>query len=177
MDPADIHHALSRHGALLGQHKQLLQALVENRTHVAKAVADLMQQSCPILPPTIPYASTISTSQRTSSTHICDPESFHGDLDKCQEFLLQYWLVFQQKARLFSNDFSKVFYLGGLLQGKELAWAEAVSSHNCLETMTYAELEGSLKAVFDHPDQPGDATTRLLSLHQGKRSVADFLEF
>ncbi|XP_056888165.1 protein dispatched homolog 3 isoform X3 [Takifugu flavidus] len=90
MDPADIHHALSRHGALLGQHKQLLQALVENRTHVAKAVADLMQQSCPILPPTIPYASTISTSQRTSSTHICDPESFHGDLDKCQEFLLQY---------------------------------------------------------------------------------------
>uniref|UniRef100_A0A3B5JZ66 Retrotransposon gag domain-containing protein n=1 Tax=Takifugu rubripes TaxID=31033 RepID=A0A3B5JZ66_TAKRU len=131
----NIHHALSRHGALLGQHKQLLQALVENRTHVAKAVADLMQQSCPIL-----------TSQRTS-------------------------------IRLFSNDFSKVFYLGGLLQGKELAWAEAVSSHNCLETMTYAELEGSLKAVFDHPDQPGDATTRLLSLHQGNRSVADFLEF
>lgn len=43
--------------------------------------------------------------------------------------------------------------------------------------MTYAELEGSLKAVFDHPDQPGDATTRLLSLHQGNLSVANFSEF
>lgn len=85
--------------------------------------------------------------------------------------------MFQQKAHLFSSDFSKVSYLVGLLRGKELAWAEAVSSRNSLETMTYAGLEGSLKAVFDHPDQPGDATTHLLSLHQGNCSVADFSEF
>lgn len=95
-------------------------------------------------------------------------------LDKCRGFLLQCRLVFQQKAHSFDNDFSKVSYLVQLIRGKALAWAEAVSSCTHLETMLYAKLEGSLKAVFDSPDQSGDASTHLLSLCQGNPSVADF---
>lgn len=87
-------------------------------------------------------------------------------------FLLQCRLVSQQKAHSF--HFFKVSYLVGLLQGKVLAWAEAVSSRTCLGTLPYAELEGSLKAVFDHLDQSRDSSTCLLSLHQGNCSMADF---
>lgn len=38
MDPVDTLRAVSRQGALLGQHEQLLQALVENSTQMAKAI-------------------------------------------------------------------------------------------------------------------------------------------
>lgn len=40
--------------------------------------------------------------------------------------------------------------------------------------MSYAELEGSLKAVFNHPDHSGDTAMRVLSLRQGNCSVAHF---
>lgn len=90
-------------------------------------------------------------------------------------FLLQCLLVFQQKAHSFHDDFYKVSYLFGLLQGKVLAWVEAVSSCTHLRTMHYTELEQanqiknfveviSLKAVFDHLDQSRDSSTHLLAL-------------
>lgn len=55
------------------------------------------------------------------------------------------------------------YLLVGLLQGKALTWAQAASSPGCLKATSYAELDGSLKAVFDHADNPGDAAMHLLS--------------
>lgn len=124
MDPVDTLHAVSRQEALLGQYEQLLQALVENSTQMAMAMADLMQQVMllvgPALQPAGPTASATGTSPWIPSMHICNPELFHGDLNKCQGFL-QCQLVFRQKALFFTNDFPKVSNLVGLLRGKALA--------------------------------------------------------
>lgn len=118
----------------------------------------------PALQPAGPTASVTSTSSWIPSTRNCNPELFHGDLNKCRGFLQ----CFDR------NDFHKVSNLLGLLQGKALAWVEAVSSHSRLETMSYIELERSFKAVFNHLDHFGDVSTRLLSLCQGNLSVEDF---
>lgn len=40
--------------------------------------------------------------------------------------------------------------------------------------MSYVELEGSLKAVFNHLDHFGATITRLLFLCQGNRAIEDF---
>ncbi|KAF1389898.1 hypothetical protein PFLUV_G00052310 [Perca fluviatilis] len=40
--------------------------------------------------------------------------------------------------------------------------------------LSLSEFESKFKEVFDHPDLRGDAARRLLNLHQGSRSVADF---
>lgn len=44
MDPADKQGSLSGQGALLGQHKQLLMGLMDNRSSVAQVVSDLEQK-------------------------------------------------------------------------------------------------------------------------------------
>lgn len=36
--------------------------------------------------------------------HVCDPESFFGDLDLCRGFLVQCGLVFRQRPLSFSTD-------------------------------------------------------------------------
>lgn len=84
-----------------------------------------------------PLAST-GTSLQNPNFNICDPEQ--GDLDKCRGFLLQYPLVFRQKAQFFTSDFSKVSHLVDLLRGKALAWAQALSSHRRLEAMSSMRL-------------------------------------
>lgn len=173
MDIADKQCAVSCQGALLGQHGQLLQALVKNSTKVAK-VADLTQQVALLAGPTPqlagPTASAIGTSPRIPSTHICDPELFQGDLDKCWGFLLLCRLVFQQKARLFTNDFAKVSYLvspvsrQGAGVGRGGQFPQPPESH--VLCRVGGEPEGSLQPPRTLPGMP--------SLCQGNRSVADF---
>lgn len=43
-----------------------------------------------------------------------------------------------------------------------------------LPAMSFAELEKSLRELFNHPDYSGDAAMRLLALRQANHSVADF---
>lgn len=89
MDPADKQRTLSGQGALLGQCKQLLRGLIENRSSVAQVVSDLVQVLR--LPgSTLPNpASAIWTGAAPlPDTHVCKPKPFYGALDKCHGFLL-----------------------------------------------------------------------------------------
>lgn len=83
-------------------------------------------------------------------------------------------MVFQQRPHTFSSDQSKVQYVLGLLRGRALAWAEAIFSSQPVGTWSYETFVSKMKAVFDHPDNHGNAFNRLLSLWQGKGSVADY---
>lgn len=91
MDAAVTLCALSQQGALLCQHRQLLQALIDNSSHVVKGVIDLTQQVTLLvastLQPTAPAASTVDTSQHATNTYVCELDPFHGDLVKCRECL------------------------------------------------------------------------------------------
>lgn len=62
----------------------------------------------------------------------------------------------------------------GLSRGRSLAWAEAVNTIQSVTTLSYGDFVNKMKRVFDHPDHHGNAVKRLLNLHQGSRSVADF---
>lgn len=83
---------------------------------------------------------------------------------------------FQTKTS-FSTDTAKVNYIIGLFRGRALAWAEAMNLSVPLSSLTFRDFESSFKSVFDHPSYAGTASSRLLGLHQGSRSVADYSEF
>ncbi len=106
--------------------------------------------------------------------HVSDPEPFSGDLDLCGGFLLQCHLIFAQHSISFSSDLSKIHYVLGLLRGKALAWAEATSSVVDFESITYMNFEARFREVFDHPSREGNASTRLMKLKQGNRTVSDY---
>lgn len=62
----------------------------------------------------------------------------------------------------------------GLLQGDALDWAAATWQSKPEVHNNYGKFVSELKKVFDHPVQGQEASTRLLNIRQGERSVAEY---
>lgn len=87
--------------------------------------------------------------------------------------LHQCFLVFDQQPFTYSTDKSKIAFIMSLLSEKVSAWAVAIaysSSPICHFQLFTAEM---LK-VFDHPLQGKEASSRILSLHQGSVYVSTY---
>ena len=181
MDPADsVQQALSHQGALLGSHEQLFRALAESNQSFSAHVTSLCQQMSHLASSVLKVATCQDEATSTQvalqprDSHVSDPEPFYGDLEKCQGFVLQCGLIFRQRPLSFSTDAAKINYVVGLMRGRALAWIEAMSSNLDIGLWTFNDFEVRLRAVFDHPSHRGNASSRLLSLRQGNRSVADY---
>uniref|UniRef100_A0A667WXZ9 CCHC-type domain-containing protein n=1 Tax=Myripristis murdjan TaxID=586833 RepID=A0A667WXZ9_9TELE len=149
----------------LADSNQTLMATVSQLTQqVAQLATSVKAVATPQAPATSP----------PRDNHVSDPEPFQGDLDKCRGFLLQCALVFRQRPQSFATDGARINYVIGLLRGRALSWAEAFSSSVDMQSLSYQDFEDQLKLVFDHPSHGGSASSRLLNLRQGNRSVADY---
>uniref|UniRef100_A0A3B4G8L9 DUF4939 domain-containing protein n=1 Tax=Pundamilia nyererei TaxID=303518 RepID=A0A3B4G8L9_9CICH len=85
------------------------------------------------------------------------PEKFSGDLDKSRGFLTQCSLIFRQQTRAYASDIAKITLMVELMTGRALLWAQAV-----------------LSCVFDKRSNTDSAAHRMVTLKQGRWSVADF---
>lgn len=83
-------------------------------------------------------------------------------------------LVFRQQLLSYAKEDSRIAYLIGLLHGNTLSWATAVWEQQSLIANSNAAFTTEMKRAFDHPLRGKDASKRLLSLHQGMRSVAEY---
>ncbi len=93
---------------------------------------------------------------------------------RCKGFILQCKLVFNRQPNTYFSDLAKVSYVTGLLKGRILDRAEAVLGDSGSNSMLFVSFVAELKKVFDHPVCTGDVAKRMLNLHQGQRSVADY---
>lgn len=187
-DPESLVRALSNQGALLGQHETLLRNLMESQQTTSNQIAQLNAmvreltinlQSASVSPSSDSQNQALSSGnldpvQLSREPHVPDPDHYKGDMGKCGGFLLQCSLVFSQKPSTYATDISKIAYIMGLLQGNALDWAAAAYQSNSEIRKSYATFVGELRKVFDHPVKGKDASKRLLTLHQGTRSVAEY---
>lgn len=60
------------------------------------------------------------------------------------------------------------------MRGRALAWVEASNANLDVCRLDYEDFEARVKAVFDHPSHRNSASSRLRSLRQGDRLVADY---
>lgn len=196
MDPADtdtpetnpdrVMRAITNQGAILGQHDQLLHALIQSQETSTQQIAQLnamLQQLTtnlsafqPPVPPTAsqPQAAAAPPVHPHREVHVPDPEYYSGDMGKCGGFLLQCSLVFSQKPATYATSASKIAFIMGLLQGRALDWAAAMWQNDPLIRNNFEVFERELRKVFDHPVKGKEASKRLLSLNQGARSVAEY---
>lgn len=179
-DSSTVQHALSHQGNLLGQHEQLIRALVESNQSMALHISNLAAQISNLTTAAI----TPATSNPPPVTTPCrdfpitDPEPFHGEVEKCRGFIFQCSKVFRQRPQSFSSDVTKINYVLSLLRGKALTWAEALSSSVDYDSLSFGVFSEQLSVVFDHTDYSGSADNRLLRIQQGNRTVADYsIEF
>lgn len=67
-----------------------------------------------------------------------------------------------------------LLYVLGLHRGRALAWAEALVSNQEITSLTFDSFSRCFQSFFNHPDHLDNASTRLLDLHQGPRSIVDW---
>ena len=102
------------------------------------------------------------------------PERYDGDLGKCKEFLTQCSIAFQLQPRFYPNDTAKIAYIISLLTGKALAWASPAWNQEVNFCFVLDEFVEEMKKVFDHPVTGREAGKRLITISQGRRSVAEY---
>ncbi|KAI3372638.1 hypothetical protein L3Q82_023114 [Scortum barcoo] len=194
MDPADqeprsapvqqavTQQAVTQQGILLGQHDANIRALISANQTLAQQVASLSAQLASLQAPAAPtdqrnQPETGDDQQR--DLQAVPPEPFSGVSSQCKGFIFQCKLFFQLKSISFSNDFSKIHFMLGLLQGKALTWAEArFAGRTFSRTSPSPAFLEEFRRVFESPATPFCASSRLFTITQDRRSVADYtLEF
>ena len=134
--------------------------------------------SPPALDPGAPPPAAVLAPPNVREPKIASPKPFEGDFELCRGFLVQCELIFTHQPSRYASDGARVAFILSLLSGRALRWATAaVDQSNGLAT-NYSAFRTEFRAVFDHPEDGGDAASRLHSIQQGSRSVADYtLEF
>ena len=102
------------------------------------------------------------------------PKPFEGDLSLCRGFVAQCEFLFLHQASRYTSSEARVALIVSLLSGRALQWAVATLSKNPAIASDYAAFLSEFRLVFDHPADGPDAASRLHSLTQGARSVADY---
>ena len=102
------------------------------------------------------------------------PMIYEGDLAKCRGFLAQCDLLFSHHTSRYPCDESKVAFVVSLLSGRALDWAVAVLKKTRTFYSNYRAFITEFRLVFDHSPVGSDVGSRLLTICQGNRSVAEY---
>lgn len=102
------------------------------------------------------------------------PERYDGNMGKCKHFLTQCSIAFLLQPRFYPNDRAKIAYIISLLTGKALAWASPAWNQDVEFCYDLDEFIEEMKKVFDHPVTGREASKGLVTIRQGKRSVAEY---
>uniref|UniRef100_A0A8C9XZN5 Retrotransposon gag domain-containing protein n=1 Tax=Sander lucioperca TaxID=283035 RepID=A0A8C9XZN5_SANLU len=168
MNPVDldsVRHAISQQGNMLGQHSTALQEIASSVRNLSASMTRIQDQlSLPAEnPPPVSSPLPIST-----------PDKYDGDLGRCRSFLMQCGLVFDLQPNSYATDKARIAFVIELLRGRALDWASAIWERQDICMASYQEFTAEMRKLFDHPVRGRDAAN-LFSLHQGARSVADFV--
>lgn len=102
------------------------------------------------------------------------PNAFSGDLSLCRGFVSQCELLFRHQYSRYSSPESRVALVVSLLSGRALQWAIAAFNNDATLSSDYSRFISEFKLVFDHPPEGSDTASKLHSISQGSRSVADY---
>ena len=113
-------------------------------------------------------------SDQIREPHFPCPKTYDGDLSQCLGFVTQCELLFCHNPSRFYLDNAKIAFIVSLLSGRALDWAVATLSSDSNMSSDYHHFISEFRLVFDHPPDGADSASRLHSLCQGSRSVAEF---
>ena len=102
------------------------------------------------------------------------PKAYDGDLSLCRGFIEQCELLFRHQPSRYSFDEARVAQIVSLLSGRALEWAVASLKKSPTFYSDYDAFVSELRLVFDHPPLVFNPASRLHSICQGSRSVAEY---
>lgn len=151
--------ALARHDAMLQQIAATLQRLT------APPAAPPAQPAAPE-PPRLPPPNP--------EPRLPTPQRYDGKQGECRGFLTQCQLTFELQPATYPTERARIAYVITLLVDKARAWATSIWQRQGPECSDFKRFSEDMLRVFDQSDAEAEAAKRLMSLQQGKDSVADY---
>ncbi|XP_054863454.1 protein LDOC1-like [Amphiprion ocellaris] len=168
-----LQEALTSLDAALVQHDETLRSLSSSNSAMYKQLATLTEKVNQLSVQPASVAPVVNTTT-VKEPHAPTPERYSGDFGVCQAFLTQVSLVFELQPRSYASDRAKIAFLIGLLSGDARDWGAAVWQRQGPLCNSYMAFVEEMRKNFDHPVSGRDASTRLGSIQQGSRSVAEY---
>ena len=149
-----------------------LQSAVDTLTRTVTELASRLRESPPT--PTPAPVPQPAVSPASPEPRVGSPERYDGEPETCSAFITNCTLLFALQPRTFSSEAAKVAYTINHLTGRARLWGTAEWDRQSPACSSFLTFTSELRKVFGQdPDRAGVAAG-LLSLHQGRRSVADY---
>ena len=152
--------------------EQLVALTMTLSSHETVATNPAFVQPAPIVPPGVD--DPLAQPPVVREPNLPCPKVFEGDLQQCCGFITQCELMFRHNPSRFYSDDARVAFIVSLLSGRALEWAVATLNSDVSFSSDYARFASEFRLVFDHPHDGSDSASRLHSIYQGNRSVAEY---
>ncbi|MGL5101600.1 MAG: DUF4939 domain-containing protein, partial [Plesiomonas sp.] len=113
-----------------------------------------------------------------SEPRVNNPPLYDGEPTLCRAFITQCEVVFSLQPRTYASEKSKVAFVVSLLTGRAREWGAAMWEAQGCYRHDFQDFKTEMIKVFDRSVFGTEASRRLASLRQGRRSVTDYsIEF
>ncbi len=179
MDPAKeepLRSAMEMQGVMLGRHEEELSAA---RLAVEGLTAQVTDLSSRLL---MLYQDPSADPRRypLHEPRINNPPCYAGEPTECRAFLTQCEVVFSLQSQTYAGDPARIAFVLSLLMGRARAreWGTSAWEARTSCCGRYELFKEEMIKIFDRSVFGREASRLLTTLHQGRRSVADFaIEF
>lgn len=162
---------LTAMSAQIQQMSKMMSEFIAQAQHPAPAHQHT-QQTPPLGPDPFQNAPFANLSIREPKLQM--PNCYDGKPGKCRNFLAQVDIFFKTQPSRFVLEEARIGFILSLLTGSALDWVGPLIRSDSAIVKSREKLESELISVFDHDVTGQDAATRLMHVHQGKMSVAEF---
>ena len=163
--------ALNRHEEMLQQIATALQRL----TTAPPAQPPVIPPAQPVIPAVHPaQAVDPAASDPHRQPRLPAPQRYDGKQGECRDFLTQCRLTFELQPATYTTDRTRIAYVITLLVDKARAWATSVWQRQGPECSDFNSFTENMIRVFDQSVASEDAAKKLMSIQQGRTSVADY---
>ena len=165
------------------QQQQQIQLQGEMLTQVMQMLTNLAPPSAQPAPaptpsaPALPHAPAPMSSPPADTTpepRIGHPERFDGNQAQVRAFLTSCRLQFSLQPRTFATEGAKVGYTITHLTGRARLWGTAEFDRQTPACASFAAFEEEMLKVFDLGSSTSEANGSLMTIRQGRRTVADY---
>ena len=154
--------------------EQLIALTTAITTNAIPSATPVPDPPIPVYQPPVDPAFAPLPGDAFREPNLPSPRVFEGDLSQCCGFVTQCELVFRHNPSRFYLDDAHVAFIVSLLSGRALDWAVATLNSDAGFSSDYGRFISEFRLVFDHPPDGTDSASRLHSICQGTRSVAEF---
>lgn len=161
------------------QQQQQIQQQQQHLAMIIQLLTNLTSQSAPASLPTgpAPESSALVTTAAVAGSpepKIGNPERFNGDPTQVRAFLTSCRVQFSLQPRTFATEGAKVGYLITHLTGRARLWGTAEFERQTPACATFNLFSEEMLKVFDLGSTTAEASQTLMSIRQGRRTVADY---